>query len=87
MTFSEQTRGEVENGVDLLLVRRRRLENQVPEFQATKVPRLRLARPGYCDMGPPQPQEKEQHAVRSSRSQYNGSCGTEAGNDRYTVPA
>jgi hypothetical protein len=37
MTFSEQTRGEVENGVDLLLVRRRRLENQVPEFQA-KVP-------------------------------------------------
>jgi hypothetical protein len=37
MTFSEQTRGEVENGVDLLLVRRRRLENQnqVPEFQAS----------------------------------------------------
>lgn len=38
-------------------------------------------------MGPPQPQEKEQYAVRSSRSQYNGSRGTVAGNDRYTVPA
>jgi hypothetical protein len=38
-------------------------------------------------MGPPQPREKEQHAVRSSRSQYNGSWNKEAENGKYTVPA